>query len=370
MPEIIRAISQITPEWLTEVLSQNNTLTAGKVESVQISEGESMTAKLAYLRLTFSGEAAKSTPAKLILKMPKLVDWMKEECEHEVKIYQAFAVFGAPVPSLVGCFSAEFDSEGGLSHLLLEDISERHSIMLERDEVIAGRVPEQTRLDEALDCLAKFHAFWWEHPNLGEGVFARHYWLKDEASFNALFEKRNRELGLFVDKVGANFSPELIILYKETLAEFPALYRRYIKERLAKRENVTLVHGDCYLNQFFCPKQTGTYPAYLLDMQSISAYFPADDLAHMLAAFWTVEQRKSVEEVSLRFYHQCLQAYGVKTYTWENLLQDYKLSIIYLLFEAIWNQTSGSPENYWRKKLQCLTESLLEQRNTDLNDER
>jgi Ecdysteroid kinase-like family len=288
---------------------------------------------------------------------------MIEAGEYEVQSYQTFAGISREIPGIVRCFSAEYSAEANNYHVLLENISDTHAIALHRDEVIKGVMPPQTRLEEVLDCLAKFHAFWWEHPKLGEGVLARHFWFKDAESAKLLFEKRNRELDLFVDNVGANFSPDLIVLYREVLAKFPDMYERYIAERLNKLEKVTLVHGDCYLNQFFCPKESRKYPTYLLDMQSLSAYFPADDLTHIIAAFWTGEQRQSKkanEESLLRFYLERLQSYGVKNYTWADLQQDYKLAIIYLLFEAIWNQTDGSSEAYWRKKLNCLTEAFLE----------
>jgi hypothetical protein len=80
----------------------------------------------------------------------------------------------------------------------------------------------------------------------------------------------------------------------------------------------------------------------------------------MSATFWSPQQRREAhrEENLLRHYHDVLTANGVCDYTMEDLMNDYRFSIKLLMFSTIWDQVAGSSENYWRRKLFCLTGAL------------
>jgi hypothetical protein len=52
-----------------------------------------------------------------------------------------------------------------------------------------------------------------------------------------------------------------------------------------------------------------------------------------------------------------LEEHGVRGYPLERLMEDYRLSIIYMLFRTTWDQTSGARETYWRPKLECVVAS-------------
>jgi len=80
----------------------------------------------------------------------------------------------------------------------------------------------------------------------------------------------------------------------------------------------------------------------------------------MLATFWTREQRREGDREmrALRRYLRRLQERGVSGYGPDQLLDDYRVSIVYMLFRTIWDQTNGSSESYWRPKLACVTVSL------------
>ena len=46
-------------------------------------------------------------------------------------------------------------------------------------------------------------------------------------------------------------------------------------------------------------------------------------------------------------YLATLQAHGVTNYTWEQLMEDYRLMSLIFLQVAIWDQTNGSVRDYW-----------------------
>ena len=118
-------------------------------------------------------------------------------------------------------------------------------------------------------------------------------------------------------------------------------------------------NGDCYFAQFLCPKDPADR-AYLVDFQDASANFGPYDLVYMLATFWTSAQRQTDhrEDRLLRRYHAGLQANGVTGYSWEACLRDYKMMIVFMIFDPVWNQVSGSAQRYWLPKLRCLTDAF------------
>jgi hypothetical protein len=83
------------------------------------------------------------------------------------------------------------------------------------------------------------------------------------------------------------------------------------------------------------------------------------DLVYLFATFWTNVQRHESDREArlLHHYHRILREAGVTGYSWDNLLTDYKLMVSYMIFDPMWNQTSGASKRYWWPKLWCLTEA-------------
>ena len=52
--------------------------------------------------------------------------------------------------------------------------------------------------------------------------------------------------------------------------------------------------------------------------------------------------------------------HGVAGYTWDDLLFDYRLMLIYRIFLPVWDAVNGSSRAYWWPKLQCLTGAYLD----------
>jgi len=131
------------------------------------------------------------------------------------------------------------------------------------------------------------------------------------------------------------------------------LWSRYLADRVTSHRNLTLSNGDSYFAQFLCPNDpAGT--TYLIDFQSPKADFAALDLVYLFATFWTPAQRRRRESALLRHYHRAIQAYGVR-YGWDELLVDYRLMVIYMLFFPLWDYVNGSRRAYWWPKMYCLT---------------
>jgi hypothetical protein len=90
-----------------------------------------------------------------------------------------------------------------------------------------------------------------------------------------------------------------------------------------------------------------------LDFGDASANLPTYDLVYLLATFWNPTQRALAEEQLLRRYLAGLIGAGIN-YSWQQLCNDYRLMLAYMLFDPIWNAVAGADQAYWWPKLQCL----------------
>ena len=104
----------------------------------------------------------------------------------------------------------------------------------------------------------------------------------------------------------------------------------------------------------------------------------------MLTSFFTPEQRKEDElEVHLlHHYHNQLQAHGVNDYSWDELMTDYRVKVIWRIFHSVWDcvtmappsrqdgrKLTGTDKGYWWPKMQCEVGAYEDLKCADLLDE-
>ena len=159
MAHLITAANDITPEWLTGILSASGALERGHVTSVEATTQNTVTAKALPLVVRYSVDAAGSRPERLFLKLGSR--------KPEVEFYLHIAPWLRHVPTL-RCYDAVFD--GGQTHLLFDDISSTHYAP---PDALPMPMPIMERM---VDILADLHYQWWEHPDL-----------KKDGAFGALF---------------------------------------------------------------------------------------------------------------------------------------------------------------------------------------
>lgn len=353
MDTALTSVEQATPAWLTGVLRACGLLPVGQVVAVESRVATTLNSYSYHLALRYAEDAPAAAPRRLFLKMSKEPEWGREEME----FYRFVGDQRADLPMLVPCYDAAL-AEDGSSHLLLADLSDTHYTAVTRSQFLAGdTMPAPQHLEQMVDAIAGLHAYWWEHPQLGHGFARIRGWFDGEDAYQQHTARRRREWALFRAQAGHLIPAAVGELYETVLAHFPALWDHYLAARVGPRAALTLSHGDCYFIQFLCPADPESDHAYLIDFDSVSANLPAYDLVYMFATFWTPEQRSKDgrEEALLRRYHAALQARGVRGYGWSDLLRDYRLCVLYMIFDPVWDQTSGAPEAYWRPKLRCLT---------------
>jgi hypothetical protein len=357
MPTVITKLEQVTAAWLTATLREAGALPQGEVTSIEQRGNEAFNSLVAHLALRYSGAAPPSAPPSLLLKLNR--DFWGET---EVAFYNIVMAIADELSMLARCYSAALDTATGNSYCLLEDLSETHVPPVSRRALLAGSgVPSEAHLDGIVEALARFHAYWWEHPRLGQEELTQvRPWFRDHDYYQRHVQRREREWAQFKETVGDWFPTELRALYESVLARLPDLWHQYLEAQVLPYRHITMTNGDCYFSQFLCPLDPAQERTRIVDWQSASANFAAYDLAYLFPTFWTPAQRheQAREERLLRRYHNTLVARGVQGYSWDDLMTDYRMMITFMLFDPVWNQTDGSPESYWWPKMQCLADAF------------
>ncbi len=101
-------------------------------------------------------------------------------------------------------------------------------------------------------------------------------------------------------------------------------------ERSRDDNSFTLIHGDAGSYNILVPLYRDQ-PIYIIDRQpfnwSLTTWLGVYDLAFATVLMWEVEIRRRLEMRILRHYHEQLINNGVSGYTWDQLFDDYRLSV-------------------------------------------
>jgi hypothetical protein len=360
MISVLPATEQVTPAWLTAVLKRHHLLRHGEVRALEHQPTSAFNSHTLHLHAAFSDDVPPGVPNRFVLKRNLKEPWAIRSGVQEATLYQTVPDLPDHPPVIVPCYEAVVDAATGNSHILLLDLSDTHMVPLTRDQQldVGNNVPLDVHLDQAVDALAQFHAFWWQHPRLGSGVAQIGTWCSDEAHMTNEVERRRRAWNDLRAHEVAWFPPHLTALYEVLLPQLFRLWHTYTRPRLASFAHLTLTHGDAYLNNYLCPRPGQPGATYLIDWQSPEVYRSTSDVVTMCATFWTRTQRADRERYVLQRYHRGLHAHGVTGYSWDDLIKDYQYSIIDWLLIPLQDRLDGAGTNYWFPKMQCLADAF------------
>jgi hypothetical protein len=364
MSTYIAVVQPVTPEWLTAVLRQEGILLQGEVITVEREATDVLNSRTDHLLLHYSADAAPGVPTRLILKQNIQEAWGIEAGAQEVTFYTLVASLREHPPGIVPCYAAAYDAQSGQSYLLFQDLSATHQAPVTRDQqigIVEG-VPPAAYNDAVVETLAQVHAYWWDHPFRETDRFDVGYWSRNAERFEQYLQRRRHSWDGLMAREHAWFPDDVRDLYEHVLGHLHRHWAQYLEPRFRAKRNLTLIHGDAYFCNFLVPRVPGRGATYLLDWQSPSFDIGAYDLANLCAAFWTSRQRHEDqrEEIMLRRYHTVLQQNGVHDYSWDDLLTDYRTSLIFWLLMPVQDGYDGSGTEYWWPKMQCLVAAFRE----------
>ncbi len=359
-------VDPITAGWLTAALGEAGILQQGTVTKIESEQTNAFNSVTSHLFVQYSDDATSVAPTRLILKRNRATSQGIEDGIEEVKFYTLIASLPEYPPIMVPCYAAAYDETSGNSYLLLQDLSTTHRPPLTRDQQIGlvESVPSAADLAAVVETLARLHAYWWEHPLLATDRFVIGYWSRTRDRFEAYLQRRTNSWHRLMAQEGDTFPADLRALYERVLARLPQYWEKYLAPRFRNRQRLTLIHGDSYFVNFLCAKPPASGPTYILDWQSPGFDIGGYDLANLCAPFWTPEQRRENqrEVLALRRYHATLQTHGVKDYTWDDLVIDYQIGLIFLLLMPVQDGADGSRKDYWWPKMQCLVAAFQDWR--------
>ena len=320
-------LGEVTASWLTRALRNPRAPSAAvsAFDAVPVAEGTGFMSQLYRLRLEYEG-AAGGLPRSVVLKLPSSDPHMRAyfdrvgQNQREVSFYRQRLADGLlHTPRSYHCAA---DAATGDSALLLEDLSDAR-----QGDSVAGCSPLQARM--AMEQLATFHAAWWDTPAL-EALD----WMPRKDAEAAFFEETYDDAWRsFIGKADAGMPPGLRELGDRLASEVSA-----IKSRLSAAPR-TIVHGDYRLDNCFFPTAEGAPPFVVFDWEFCVLGRGAYDAATFISEAFPAERRRAEEMELLRLYHSTLEAHGVTGYSFEECVEDYRLSMLEVL--VFWIVTGG-----------------------------
>jgi hypothetical protein len=313
---LITSIEQVTPEVLTAILRHNGFLwERASVSGLRVVKAGETNAALHYVfEIRYRDpRSLKDAPARAFLKLSRPEYPYPHIFEKEIKFYldvapamqRRYKRDELPLPF---CYDAWYDEKNGRSHLLLEDLSEKFM------PAKGGQPPSKLHLEKMVEKLAYLHAFWWEHPALED--YATPHTEEALQAAEALYQQK---YATFTQVLPNRLSPQQQEMLANIVAHFPPRRR----ERMVNGTGMTIVHRDTHPGNFMYAYNS----VRLIDWQSWRIDSGTDDVAYLLACFLPEQTRRREERHLLQKYYDVLVRLGVKGYTWDDCLYDYRASL-------------------------------------------
>lgn len=325
-----------TPADLTSALYDSGTLIQGAVVSVTIAEQiKTDISNLWFLDVVYSEEASPRLPNRLLLKWALKESAAPERGDPEVVFYRELAP-SLPSPPIVKCLATAPPASKD-RWLIIEDLRSSHT-----NPPWPNR-PADKLLYDAVAALAQVHAHWWGAPSLGSTVGTPH---TDTALRTMVAGFRNHLSG-FIDDLGDDLPLADRLVLEEV---FNSSLRPWL--RLLDQRALTVIHGDAHTWNFLFPR-SGQGSTYLIDWQLWHLDIGARDLAFMIALHWDRTARQQLELPLLHFYHDELIGAGINSYSFDDLLLDYRRCLVRNLTVPILFWSRGQRRESWRHRLDC-----------------
>ncbi|GCE07247.1 phosphotransferase [Dictyobacter aurantiacus] len=355
------SLHDVTPDWLTGIFRANAILPTGSVESIEtsiIGEERGFTGVVARVQLQYR-DCVDSAPSSVVVKLPlarretpsayrasldkdnMAARRYAERCAREVLFYQQIAPQVAlSVPQL---YYGAADIEAGRAILVLEDLQHAR-----QGDALEGCSAQDAAL--VIEQLARLHAQWWEHPHL-----ATFSWLPLWGGNAQEAQARYIHcLEPFLQRFGSRVPAEIQTCLTALTTQYGS-----IRERLQQRPN-TLVHADLHLDNLLFSPFDAQPDVTVIDWQNVARGRGVIDLALFLFGSLTTPTRRAVETDLLHRYHESLLAGGIREYSYNQLLEDCRLVLLWLLGARVVSLGSLDLESLGGRELALVNESLTE----------
>ena len=344
--EIPHSPADLSPNCLTKALQYGHTIDTGAVSEFEYSPlepGKGLYGQISRLKLTYDPPEAVGPPriiAKFSASNPAMRQRpnTKASYEREVRFYKE-AAQESPLP-VPACYYADVDMESGWHILLLEDLAPARSGS-------RARGCSQTEARIVIHQIARFHAHWWESPRLD-----KFKWLSGTEIPGDVEPVHFREQlwPAFLKRISIQLSDEMM-----KIGELLGEYKGQIARRLFTRKPDTLIHADYHLeNMMF--GTAGEEAFFVVDWQFVKRGCGIWDVAYFLSENLASEDRQAIEMDLLHEYMRILDDYGVRNYSFDDAMYDYRLSLLHRFGNLI---TTIAAMPFTEKQIRIHADKLL-----------
>ena len=335
-------LEELQPEWLHERLTRNGHLTEGRVTQIErVETTRTHLSDIRRFRAHYSAESSAPRPDRLVLKTSR--PELSPMGQREVDVYRSVAKM-MPQGPLVPCYDASFDAATGSYHVLLEDMSATHRVSTD------GLPPSRQDAEQMIDALARLHAFWWDHPELGQriGRIPTEYDVRRTVGHAKCYYEP------FLELLGDRLSGAGRAVFEAAFDEHAACLTKRLQDSA-----LTLVHGDAHAGNFLVPTTGDAEGAYLIDWQTPPWVWEcglgAWDVAYLMVRYWPAERRRELEDDLLDRYHAGLVARGVRDYSRSALSVDYLHGCLLNLYVVIEESVRTEPWRWYGQLVNVLS---------------
>jgi hypothetical protein len=350
MAELITDIEQVTPAWLTTTLRQASVLRAGSVTAVTVANHLATPSAERYtLQLKYSGlkaGASKLETATTPIPPRRLYLFFGQGNEREVVFYNATREANAAkrLP-VIPCYASVYAPEQDRFHILMKDLTETHGPVAP-----PPLPPLRPQAEVILSWLARLHAAFWEHTQLGNGIGSIPVHLRGLAPYREQVNRIKKQYQAMASFLDDRLTPDQQRMYEQALAFLPSLGEEYWRPRINEMLGLTLINGDMGINRILYPRDDIGDRVYFTGWQSHRVGVCATDIAALISYNWYADAERALPLI--RHYHNALLDCGVQNYDWDVFWVDYRLAVINLMFEPARLFANGCDAVTWWPLLQ------------------
>ena len=337
-----------TARELTSAFRAAGTLEQGDIVAAEItSQVQTAVSHLRFVEVEYATGSRPALRGRILLKWPIDDSPAPDRGGAETAFYRELAP-SLPRPPLVRCL-ATAPPTSDLQWLVLEDVRSTHW------QAPWPVCPPDHEIRQAIIVLARLHSQWWD-PS-GRIRFGKP---NTENDLRAMIEGIKAHLPAFLLDSGDDLpkSDRLVLEAVFTSSLAPWL-------RLLEPRDLTIIHGDAHIWNFLFDRD-GTGLPYLIDWQTWHQDVGARDLAFLMALHWDSQTRARLERPLLELYHHELLRSGIDTYSFDDLLLDYRRCVVRNLTFPIIFWSRGFPRERWRYRLDCSLAAFRELEGAEL----
>jgi hypothetical protein len=312
-----RTIAEITPSWLSWALRTCGHLAQANIIAIAvqaIGQEVGFLDGLARLHLRYDHDE-NGAPASVVVKIPardaayRQIGDRYHAYEREIRFYGDVAP-RSPI-RLPRCFYRGMDHASGAYLLVLEDLG----ALTAGDQVLGLSQPQA---QAAVETIGRLHACWWQTPALEALDWMPHRNLQ-AARYRQLWPRFRQTCGRLL--------PASALALGEKVGDHLEGLLRAMEE-----PPHTIVHADYRADNLLFDAPSRPDPVVVVDWQLAIRSRGAWDLARLLCGSMASQDRAACEMVVLQRWHQTLEMGGVKGYSFQQALHDYKLGALLCLY--------------------------------------